>query len=353
VISECVVNSAVLSERFELDVVQLAFARNLDELGRLSMRKAQAFLDVMFQLATALGRRPDAVYSTFSLGGVAFYRDWLLTSVVKYSRVPRIVHLHVRASRASLKSPIKRALCRWALADAQVIHLSNELARQLKQVVEPKHVYCVPNGVARSNARRQNSPGRRMLFLSNLTQEKGVLVLLQAFRILRERNVEFTATLAGPASQDVLAEVMNRIETFGLARRVSYAGPAYGAAKDALLETHDAFVFPTLNDAFPLVVLEAMQAGLPVISSQEGAIPEIVIDGVTGFVVPVGDAAALADRIELLLDKPELVRSFGDAGRNRFLENYTVEKFETRLRSVFEQCLEHESTPRLTSNAFR
>jgi glycosyltransferase involved in cell wall biosynthesis len=84
----------------------------------------------------------------------------------------------------------------------------------------------------------------------------------------------------------------------------------------------------------PLVLLEAMQHSLPVVSTFEGAIPDVVEDGVTGFLVLQRDAIALAEKIELLIKNPELRTSMGIAGRKRYENNFTISIFENRLKEI-------------------
>ena len=78
-----------------------------------------------------------------------------------------------------------------------------------------------------------------------------------------------------------------------------------------------------------------MQFALPVVSTFEGAIPEIVDDGVTGFLVPPKDVISLAEKIEILINNKNLRIQMGDAGRKKFLEKYTLDKFEQNLLKVF------------------
>jgi glycosyltransferase involved in cell wall biosynthesis len=156
-----------------------------------------------------------------------------------------------------------------------------------------------------------------------------------------EQGVAFNATFAGAANGACLDEFTRSVRTLGLEERVRFIGPAYGDQKDELFRTHDVFVLPTFyaQEAFPLVVLEAMQWGLPVVSTTEGAIPEIVQDGVTGYVVPQRDPAALAARLATLLGSDELMRGMGLNARKRFLARYTLEHFETRLTAALVRSL--------------
>ena len=82
-----------------------------------------------------------------------------------------------------------------------------------------------------------------------------------------------------------------------------------------------------------------MSQGLPVVSTTEGAIQEIVQDGVTGYLVPQKDAHALADSLTMLLKDPNLRKQMGEAGRIRYLKYFTKEVFEANLIAIFERCL--------------
>lgn len=88
------------------------------------------------------------------------------------------------------------------------------------------------------------------------------------------------------------------------------------------------------NECFSLVLLEAMEHGLPCISTTEGGIPGIVDDGKTGFLVPKHDVAALADKIQLLLNDSVLRSNMGKAGREKFEKEFTLEVFEKRMVEI-------------------
>jgi glycosyltransferase involved in cell wall biosynthesis len=89
-----------------------------------------------------------------------------------------------------------------------------------------------------------------------------------------------------------------------------------------------------------MVVLEAMAAGLPVITTDQGAIRETVLDGVNGFIVPKGDPAAIAEKIVLLLRDHDLRRRMGQASRERFLASYTLARWSHDMLRVFQEVLE-------------
>src|SRR5207247_9173249 len=123
---------------------------------------------------------------------------------------------------------------------------------------------------------------------------------------------------------------------------VSYVGPKYGEEKMRIMAESDIFVFPSFQECLPLVILEAMSSSLPVVATGQGGIPDLVEDGVTGFLVPVGDAAAVADRLATLIQQPGLRATMGDKGRERFLERFTLDRFDAGIGSIFERVLQSD-----------
>jgi glycosyltransferase involved in cell wall biosynthesis len=179
----------------------------------------------------------------------------------------------------------------------------------------------------------------RLLFLSNIIRSKGVSVLIEACRFLKERRVDFHCTLVGAMTADYPGDsLVEEIRRQGVEERVSYTGPVYGEGKWEAFAKADVFVHPTLNDSFPLVVLEAMGTGLPVVTTDEGAIPEMVRDGVDGLICPKSDPKALADTLERLLSDAALRTRMGESGRIRYRELYTLEQFEKRFVDILKDA---------------
>jgi glycosyltransferase involved in cell wall biosynthesis len=96
----------------------------------------------------------------------------------------------------------------------------------------------------------------------------------------------------------------------------------------------DLVAFPTYNECFPLVLLEALCYSLPVVASNEGGIPDIVENGVSGYLVGKKDAQGLAKMLELLIVDRALRTSMGYEGRKRYKQHFTQLRFETRMRDI-------------------
>lgn len=119
-----------------------------------------------------------------------------------------------------------------------------------------------------------------------------------------------------------------------------FHGKKYNEDKNVFFDNADIFVFPTSNEAFGLVLLEAMEHAVPCISTREGGVSAIIDDGVNGFIVEKRDANALADRMEFLLTHPEERTRMGIVGRQKFKNEFTLPKFETRMKQILERANE-------------
>ena len=128
--------------------------------------------------------------------------------------------------------------------------------------------------------------------------------------------------------------IETRIRELGLTERVSLLGHVYNVPE--LLRSVDILVLPSLhNEGFPNAVMEAMAAALPVVATDTGGVRELVIDGLTGYVVPPGDAAALAERISWYCKDADLRRKMGEAGRSRVAAELTVDKMARKFEALY------------------
>ena len=114
-------------------------------------------------------------------------------------------------------------------------------------------------------------------------------------------------------------------------------GKKYGTYKAEVFSKADIFAFPTYNETFGLVLVEAMQFSLPVVSTFEGGIPDVVEDGETGFLVPQNDAVALAEKLELLIKDPVLRKEMGEMGREKYEAEFTLAAFEERFTTILKE----------------
>ena len=164
----------------------------------------------------------------------------------------------------------------------------------------------------------------RFLFVGKQWERKGGPVVLRAFARLRGEVPDARLVIAGPAS---LSVDQPGVEMLG---RVSREDGAPGSMPDQYRRA-TAFVMPSLYEPLGVAVLEAMAAGLPCIGSTGGALPELIEEGVTGFLVPPGDEEALLARMRELAMTPDLCRTLGEAGAVRYRERFTWDAVAGRM----------------------
>lgn len=297
-----------------------------------------------------LSKQPDVVYVPIAQAWLPFLRDCLFLIPAKLMRRKVIIHLHggYFAEFYRKTSPLMRWIIRFALGGAdRAIVLGRSVQNAFEGILPAERICVVPNGIPDSCKEglqcALNEHPSTLLFLSTLMEEKGALDLLRALPNVRERAGNLRVIFAGEWYLQRDKETAERIiKKSGIGSWTEFAGPVGPIKKQELLENSDVLVFPTKYpfEGHPYVILEAMAAGLPIISTNIGCIPEMVENGVNGFLIEPGDVEGLAEKVCLLLADEALRRRMGQASRERFLAEFTFEKFSERIRAVFEKTLE-------------
>jgi glycosyltransferase involved in cell wall biosynthesis len=167
----------------------------------------------------------------------------------------------------------------------------------------------------------------RVLYVGRLEILKGLQYLLPAWERLGRRDAELL--LLGP----VLPEMAPVLKRAG--RNVRLLGEQGPAELARHYQAADVFVFPSLCDAFGLVLLEAMACGLPVIATRNSGGTDLIRDGESGYLVPIRDVDALAGRLAVLLSQPALRRAMGQAARETVLGGYTWAHYQERVAEAY------------------
>lgn len=352
-----VVDSRRIAEEFDVGVLPLLFSKSIDQIDKLSVTKViNTFKIAVRLIRECVKNRPNIVYFTLSIIGNTFYRDVLYVFILKAFGVNIVYHLHrVGVMEAGNDNRVRDMLYRWVFSDAYVIHLTPRLYADIERYVASDRCYFVSNGIDDHSKNAicgvksdENDGVIRFSFLSHMVAEKGVLVLLEALELLKKRGLKFSAVFAGGRMSDDCRKALMRFdESVDNEQSIEYIGPVYDEAKSEFFKNTDVFVFPTLYDSFGIVLLEAMSYGKPVVSTIQGGIPDIVENGINGYIVKCGDHIALADRMEeLALDESKRT-SMGREGRLRYENEFTSDVFEDNLVEVLKQCVSSTKNNRL------
>lgn len=179
--------------------------------------------------------------------------------------------------------------------------------------------------------------GKRLIFVGRLAAVKGVPVLIEAFERLAARHPEARLEIVGDGPERARAEA--RVAERGLGSAVSFLGYQSADAVSELLGRADCLVLPSFAEGVPVVLMEAMASGLPVVASRVAGVQELVEDGVSGFTVPAGDVETLVARLDQLLSDPDLCDRMGAAGRAKVCAEFDQDAEAVWLGQIVEGAL--------------
>lgn len=332
--------------------------RRVGNVGRLDFGNVVLAAKHAIGMAGAVTRdRPSIVYLPIAQGTLGFLRDALFFSLAERRGIPVVLHLHGAAFGAFYResNPLMRWIIRRCLRPAlRAIVLGSSLRDVFGDLVAPEHVVDVANGLPQPVP--FDSPPRRgesvhVLYLSNLNPAKGYLDVIAAANLVARRHGNARFTIAGEwLSVREERAAREECRRMGIEDRVVFTRAVSGLRKAELFRAADLFVFPPRQlEGQPVVILEAMSYGLPVVTTAQGGIVDLVIDGKTGIYVPPGAPGPLADALSRLIVSATLRTGMGEAGRRRFDESFSEHVFRARLTDVLRDALAAASqAPSLT-----
>ena len=318
-------------------LIPISFVKSVSDLSSFSLfkvfRSFVTFVKIIYQMIVF---RPGIVYMTPVPVGSAYYRDLIMVFLVKLFRKKIIHHLRPLGFRSrSEASRIIKILNRFIFRNTSVICLSGITSKDVQGIYEGEpHILNNGIDVVDLEFGKKENKTPVILFFSNLFIAKGVFDFLETLSILRDRGVKFTGLIYGQEGDVGKQQLDLAIKDMALSDHVSYGGEVTGPEKYEIFQKSDILFFPTHIENFPGVVLEAMQLSLPVVSVYVGSIPEIVIEGETGYLYDRGDNIVAADRVEELISNTDLRIKMGTEGRKRFLNNYTLVIFKENLLKI-------------------
>lgn len=343
-VGQYIKDSKVVDNAFDIKFVNLSTSLTIDEIGKNPIIKITRYFKIIFKtLITLISFKPKIVYLTITAKGIGFYKDFPIAVLAKLFGKKLVLHYHNKGVNLKQHLFVYDLMYRMLFKSAKVILLSKELHNDISKYVKKDNVFFCPNGIPvvnfRDNILLKNNSVTKILFLSNLIESKGVYVLLDSLKILNDNNVKFHCNIVGGEGDISLNQLNQKINNLNLQNCVSYMGKKYNDDKHKIFQSSDIFVFPTFyhNECFPLVLLEAMMFGLPVISTNEGGIPDIIKDSETGFIVEKQKPKQLSEKIKYLIENPDNAIIIGKKGQEMFFKRYTLEAFEKRMTNILNQ----------------
>jgi glycosyltransferase involved in cell wall biosynthesis len=257
-------------------------------------------------------------------------------TVARRAKVPVVLHVHEMIG-AGLK---QRAIARWTHGAAdEIVTVSEAAARPLRRNAGPARIHVVHNGVGAAPGRPADAGGLVVGTVGVLSARKGTdLFLAMADIVAAARpDVRFVVLGADGSGPDAAFARHVRAWSRVLAARVNISIRESNDAR-AEMAGWSVFVLPARQDPFPLAVLEAMAAGLPVIATRVGGVPEQIEPGVSGLLVHPDDPRALAREVLRLVESPEERRRLGAAAADTVAERFTLARQAAELSGVYRRA---------------
>jgi glycosyltransferase involved in cell wall biosynthesis len=333
--------SKMINTAFDARYINISTSVSVDEIGKGGIKKLFRYVRILcLSFWQGLFWRPNLVYITLSSHGPGLFKDSLVVIICRVLRLKVVYHFHNKGVKRYAQTKIGKRMYPFIFKNTEIILLSPLLYEDIAAYVPENRIHFCANGIPDLQfpinivAFDVDQP-IRLLFLSNLIKNKGILDLIEACKLLKQEEFNFHCTIAGGEGDIIVSELKELIDMCELSAHITYLGKVQGDQKMKALLAADIFIHPTHEDCFPLVLLEAMQAGLSIIATCEGAIPEIVEDKKSGFIIPSHKPQLLAEAIKELAENPDLLIQMGKLGRKKYEENYTLEMFEKRyLQSI-------------------
>ena len=334
--------------------VRMGFSDGLDKVGKFHPSKLLELMKVLIRIVAArLRYKADILY--YPPAGpnfVPIMRDLAILCGTRWMFRKTIFHFHsggLCQYYSCLPWPLRKLF--------DLAYRRPDIAIRIAASTPPdavflqaKHEFIVHNGVPddaaiyfkkypRTALDSQRKKGLNILFVAVLREDKGVMVLLRACRMLKEKRIDFVVSLVGKfVSEEFRKLVLNYVAEAGLTDHVCFLGVLDGDAKRAAYYEADVFCFPTFFDSetFSLVIIEALSFGIPVVTTRWRGIPDMLEGSGAAFLLPPQDEASVAEALATLAADKDLRRKMGENARRRYVENYTLDHHRAALQNAFD-----------------
>jgi glycosyltransferase involved in cell wall biosynthesis len=262
--------------------------------------------------------------------------------------IPHVWYVHEMLDQDPVLQPFLPFDYFYRLMDAlsfRIILVANALTRQFGSHVSPGKLEVIHTGIPEVNHPVIEQPKQKLwnlpadapviTFAGLLSERKGVVDFVDSAPRVLEKFPQATFVLAGPDGGR-RREVMAKIHEHGMASSFRLLGIRHDIPD--ILAASDMLVLPSLVDPLPLVVLEAMQAGIPVVATRSGGAEEMVEDGVTGYLVPTKSHDRLADAILAMLNNDGRRKVMGQRGRQRGLDEFSYSRYLAAFERVLNEA---------------
>lgn len=350
-------NCDLIKSRFNATFFNISTSKSLNNYKFFSFF---IFLKkLIYILRLTYKTKPDLIYYTITSKGIAFLKDFITLYLIKSNKRKIVLHFHNKGV-SSNKNYIFHIMYKYIFENFHIILLSKRLFYDIKKYKLKKSISFCSNGLSFKHFNNSSKPISNskfdFLFLSNLIKEKGVIDFVKACNELKKQvGSGFSAAIVGNAADVSFEELKMSILNYDLCENIKVLGPLFGVEKMNVFNNSKIFVFPTFYhyECFPLVILEAMFFKMPIISTSEGAIKDLLIDNYNGLITNKNDYMQLCSKMRSLLNDSKKQEIMSKNSYNHYVNNFTEKHFYNNILSIINKILNYEKSIPNNKKIFR
>jgi glycosyltransferase involved in cell wall biosynthesis len=331
-VGEIIKNSKVINENFECRFIPIKSSKTIGDIGKINFEKITLAKELKKRIEKELNEfKPDKIYYTPSTGLVGFLRDFYVTLPIrKYKTRNKHVEIfyHYHTKGLDRLKKVNFLLKRFLLG-VNIIIVGSRLKEEFLEY-SIKKIYILPNGVEDRFKNQKQKIKKAFLYMNHLIDMKGYKEVLKLAKNFPKYKFNFAGNFGGKEDEKYFFEFIRQYNL----RNVVYHGFVKDQKKDEFFRKNDGLIFLTKNDIFGLVIIEAFSYGLPVFTTNQGAIPEIVDENV-GMINESLDEDELIKNFEKFI-KMYINEETFEKCKEKYLKNYTIEKFENNLKGILD-----------------
>ncbi len=335
---------------FEIIHLDISDKRNATNIGQFDFQNLfLGIVHILKLLKIFSFLKPDLVYIGISQGLWGYLRD--LGFIIPAILFRKKIIVHLRGSEFhhfyhTMPFLVKKITEKVFHKICFGIVLGQRVKNVFAELLPPSKIRVVPNGIDYTSFKLNGNLQKRegILYLANLMERKGFFKFLESLPIVLNKYPHTKITIAGDwLSVEEKKRTFQMLEKLRLNNNVDFKGPVKDKEKLNLYLSHQIFVFPPIKpEGMPWVILEAMSAAMPVISTNQGTIPEVILDNKTGYIINP-EPENIAETICHLIENPEKSQQMGISGRNRVEKLFSEQIYFERLNNIFKKALLNET----------
>jgi glycosyltransferase involved in cell wall biosynthesis len=324
-------------------LVDRRFSASIDSVGRITLRKALAAVGLIGRLIRAIAGKHAATAIVFfcTTRPVSFFVDWMLSEIIRISRISTINYIHTRGYRdLAAKNVLLHLMVKRMLGVAsQTVCLSPSLYSDISPWVPADTVSFIANTPRDmpTELGEHEIDSRRVTFLSNLLPGKGIDTFLDIAIRLSPQHPDVVFDVIGASTDENQSLRLQAVaRDAGVGERFNFAGAVYGDEKWNYLRRSTLLVFPSqqMSEAQPLTIIEAFACATPVVAFKIEATVDLIVDGQTGVLVEPLSSSAMFGAVDTLLSSPDLLTAYGRQAASEFARRFSYETYQRQWSKV-------------------